>query len=190
MSHMEYPKISVENKIELLRNCAFLAGAPENMLSELAAKAGILRVTGEEEIVTKGEGGSTMYIIVSGRVYVHDGNVSRAHMGKGEVFGEMSVLDNELRSATVTTECDSMLISIERVDLFDALSTNPECFQGILQSVLRREREIVQLVQTRSEKLLGYEKELEIGRRIQADFLPDAMPEVENWEIATCRTRT
>jgi sigma-B regulation protein RsbU (phosphoserine phosphatase) len=186
MSQMEYPMISVENKIEMLRNCKFLAGAPEVMLCDLADKAGTLRVSGEEAIVTKGETGSTMYIIISGRVHVHDGNVSRAHLGEGEVFGEMSVLDNEVRSATVTTECDSMLLSIERADLFDALSANPGCFKGILQAVLHREREIVQLVQTRSEKLLGYEKELEIGRRIQADFLPEAMPQIENWEIATC----
>jgi sigma-B regulation protein RsbU (phosphoserine phosphatase) len=184
-AQMESPMISPENKIEMLRNCAFLAGAPGTMLSNLAARAGILRVPGGEAVVTKGEAGSTMYIIASGRVHVHDGNVSRAYLGEGEVFGEMSVLDSEVRSATVTTHDDTMLLSLERDHLFEALAENPACFQAILQAVLQREREIVQLVQTRSEQLLSYEKELEIGRRIQADFLPDTMPEIENWEIAT-----
>ena len=32
--------------------------------------------------------------------------------------------------------------------------------------------------------MLSYQKELEIGRRIQADFLPGSIPEIENWEIA------
>lgn len=181
----ESPMISPENKIEMLRNCAFLSGAPENMLADLAAKAQVLRVPGGEDIVTKGEEGSTMYIIASGDVHVHEGDVSRAYLGEGEVFGEMSVLDSEVRSATVTTEGDAMLLAIERDDLFAALAENPECFPGILRAVLRREREIVQLVQSRSEQLMSYEKEMEIGRRIQADFLPDSIPEIESWEIAT-----
>ena len=182
---MESPLISTENTIEMLRNCSFLAGAPESMLEDLAAKAGTVRVTEGQDIVTKGEEGSTMYILASGGVHVHEGGVSRARLGEGEVFGEMSVLDSELRSATVTAETDTMLLSLERDNLFAALAENPECFQGILQAVLRREREIVQLVQTRSEQLMSYEKEMEIGRRIQADFLPDDIPEIDGWEIAT-----
>ena len=74
---MEKPAISIENKIQMLRNCAFLSGAPENMLAELAAKAGILRLPGNEDVVTKGEEGSTMYIIASGQVHVHGGNSNR-----------------------------------------------------------------------------------------------------------------
>ena len=182
---MEYLDISAENKIDMLKGCAFLAGAPEKMLSDLAKNARILRVPADEDVVTKGETGSTMYIIGAGQVHVHDGEVSRAHMGTGEVFGEMSVLDSEVRSATVTTECECTLLCIERQTLFQALTLHPGSFQGILQAVLQREREIVDLVQTRSEKLLSYEKEMEIGRRIQADFLPEAMPEVEHWELAT-----
>jgi len=177
--------ISTENKVEMLRNCAFLSGAPERMLADLAATAGIIRVPGGEDIVRTGEEGSTMYIIASGEVHVHEGDVSRAVLGEGEVFGEMSVLDSEVRSATVTTRGDAMLLSLERDDLFAALAEHPECFQGILRAVLGREREIVQLAQSRSERLLSYQKELEIGRRIQADFLPDDIPEIHQWEIAT-----
>lgn len=40
-----------------------------------------------------------------------------------------------------------------------------------LRAVLQREREIVQEIKTRSSKLLSYQKEMKIGRRIQADFL-------------------
>jgi len=67
---------------------------------------------------------------------------------------------------------------------YDALSTDPEAFKAVLHAVLKREREIVQEIKTRSTKLLSYQKEMEIGRRIQADFLPGSIPEIENWEIA------
>ena len=126
-----------------------------------------------------------MYFIMSGKVRVHDGEVIMAYLGEGEIFGEMAVLDQDVRSASVTAESDVILLSLEREVLFNAISTNPDSFQSILRAVLQRERRIVQDVKARSLQLLAYEKELEIGRRIQADFLPEAVPEIENWEIAS-----
>ena len=182
---MEIPLTSVEHKIETLRNCVFLGDSPDSVLLTLASNAETLRVAGGETVITKGDAGSTMYFIISGKVRVHDGEVIMAYLGEGEIFGEMAVLDQDVRSASVTTESDVILLSLERNVLFDAISTNPESFQSILRAVLQRERRIVEDVKTRTEQLLAYEKELEIGRRIQADFLPETVPEIENWEIAS-----
>jgi sigma-B regulation protein RsbU (phosphoserine phosphatase) len=176
---------SIEHKIETLRNCVFFGDAPQSVLTDLANGAKTLRVTEGQTVITMGELGSTMYFIISGKVRVHDGDVVYTFLGEGEIFGEMAVLDQDVRSASVTCESDVILLSLERRVLFDAMSTNPKSFQSILGAVLQRERRIVQDVKTRTEQLLAYEKELEIGRRIQADFLPETMPEIENWEIAT-----
>ena len=181
---MESPLTSRENRIETLRKCLFLRGLKESVLNDLAIKAGTLRVASGETIITRGEEGSAMYFIISGKARVHDGEVTWAYLDEGEVFGEMAVLDSEVRSASVTTEIDSLLLSIEREVFYDALSTDPEAFKAVLHAVLKREREIVREIKTRSTKLLSYQKEMEIGRRIQADFLPGSVPEVENWEIA------
>jgi len=181
---METPLTSTENRIETLKKCMFLAGLQDSVLSSLASKAETLRVASDETIITRGEEGSTMYFIISGSARVHDGEVIWAHLKEGEVFGEMAVLDSEVRSATVTTESDSLLLSIERDVFYDALSTDPDAFKAVLHAVLKREREIVEQVKTRSTKLLAYQKELEIGRRIQADFLPGSIPKIDNWEVA------
>ncbi len=162
----------------------FLNGLQESVLSDLASKAETLRVASGETIITRGEEGSTMYFIISGSARVHDGEVIWAHLDEGEVFGEMAVLDSEVRSATVTMESDSLLLSIERDVFYAALSTDPDAFKAVLHAVLKREREIVQEIKTRSTKLLAYQKELEIGRRIQADFLPGSIPKIDNWEVA------
>lgn len=163
----------------------FLGDTANGVLAELAERTETLRVLGEETIITHGDTGSTMYFIISGCVRVHDGEVILATLEEGEIFGEMSVLDEEVRSASVTAQSDVILLSLERKALFDVLSANPESFKSVLRSVLHRERHIVHDVKTRTEQLLAYEKELEIGRRIQADFLPASLPEIENWEIAS-----
>lgn len=181
---METPLTSTENKIDTLKTCAFLGGLSESVLVSLAARAETLRLASGETVITRGEAGSTMYFVISGRARVHDGEVVWAYIEEGEVFGEMAVLDSEVRSASVTTESDSLLLSIERDVFYDALSTDPEAFKAVLHAVLKREREIVAEIKTRSTKLLSYQKEMEIGRRIQADFLPATLPKIDSWEIA------
>jgi len=182
---METSLISTETKIETLKKCEFLQGLKNSVLNSLVAKAEILSVDGGEKIVTRGEYGSTMYFIISGSARVHHGEVVLANIGTGEVFGEMAVLDAEKRSATVTTESKTLLLSIERDVFYESLSTDPNAFKAVMHGVLQRERQIIHEFRTRSTKLMSYEKEMEIGRRIQTGFLPSSIPVLENWELAS-----
>lgn len=182
---METPLASTASKIETLKRCAFLNGLAESVLANIAAGSETLQISSDETIITLGEPGSTMYFLISGQVRVHAGEVTWATIEAGEVFGEMAVLDAEVRSASVTAERDSLLLSVERDVFYHALSTDPGAFKAVLHSVLQREREIVHEIKTRTTKLIAFEKELEIGRQIQADFLPENLPDIEGWEIAS-----
>nr|AFI78695.1 stage II sporulation E family protein [uncultured bacterium ws085G8] len=126
-----------------------------------------------------------MYFIISGGARVHHGEVVLAILGTGEVFGEMAVLDSEKRSASITTESDTLLLSIEGDVFYECLSTDPNAFKAVIHGILQRGRETIREVKTRSTKLMAYEKEMEIGRRIQAGFLPGSIPDMENWEVAS-----
>jgi serine phosphatase RsbU (regulator of sigma subunit) len=173
-----------EERIALLKKCRFLAAAPAEMLERLAIRAAVEEAPAGTPVVKAGDSGSAMYIIAAGSARVHDGEVTLAKLGQGELFGEMTVLDEQLRSATVTALEDCRLLTIERGMLFDALRQYPDAFEGILRAVLQRERGIVEDVRNRTAELMGYQKELEIGRKIQSDFLPLSIPQVEQWDIA------
>ena len=181
---METAQTSAENRIETLRHCAFLKGLSDRILGELAATAEMQREVAGSTIVTQGESGSKMYFIISGTARVHHGEVALADIGPGDVFGEMAVLDSAERSASVTTQSDCMLLNIERDAFYHALSGDPGAFKAVIHAVLEREREIISEVGTRSTKLMAYQKEMEIGRRIQADFLPKSIPQLDNIELA------
>lgn len=181
---METPQTAREYRVETLRNCVFLSGLSNEVLEKLASSAETLRVEEGTTIVRAGESGSTMFFIISGQARVHDGEVSLAVISAGEVFGEMAVLDSEVRSATVTSECETLLLRVERDDFYQALAGNPGAFKAVIHAILQRNREIIGEVKSRSMKLLSYEKEMEIGRRIQADFLPKSIPQLENWQIS------
>ena len=121
--------LSPDERVTLFKNCRFLAAAPPAVLQQLAANAVGEAVPAGTAVVTAGESGHTMYIIAAGRVRVHDGEVTLAELGRGELFGEMTVLDEQVRSATVTALEDCRLLTIERGMLFEALHEHPEGFE-------------------------------------------------------------
>jgi serine phosphatase RsbU (regulator of sigma subunit) len=174
-----------EQRIAILKSCSFLSGIGKSTLAELARHSVTREFAEDTSVVTKGEHGSTMFFIVEGTVRVHDGDVVLARLGSGEVFGEMAVLDADVRSASVSTESPARLICLERDDLWRVIAQDTEALKTIIASVLQRERSIVKDVSERTAQVQAFEKELEIGRRIQADFLPEAVPEVDGWEIAS-----
>ena len=176
--------MSIEDRVEALRGCEFLSDSAESVLRALADRAEVIRASAGQRILTQGELGSDMYCIIEGAVTVHDEQVELASLDAGEVFGEMAVLDSEVRSASVTAINDTLLLRIERETFFEALADDAESLQAILRAVIHRERAIVRDVELRTRKLQAYEKELEIGRQIQAEFLPNRIPDLPGWDIA------
>jgi CRP/FNR family transcriptional regulator, cyclic AMP receptor protein len=97
-------------------------------------------------IVREGDAATGCFMIVSGRVEVSQGAASAtpmviATMGPGEVFGEMAVIDEHPRSATVraleATEC----VAIRRVDFMEVLRRRPAIAVQLLPVLVRRVRQ-------------------------------------------------
>ena len=109
-----------------------------------------------EVIIIENDMGETAYIIDRGRVEVTkqlDGE--KIHLGyieAGETFGEMSMIDDKPRSATVTAVEETVAREIHRDEFFDSLRTDPEISINILKVLFERLREshvkILQLQQT------------------------------------------
>ena len=99
-----------------------------------------------EVIIEEGRTGNGVYAITSGRVEVvkglNSGNPRRlAVLGQGEVFGEMALLDEWPRSASVRTLEDTACIGIDRWLFLAQLRKEPEVAIAMLQVLVRRLRE-------------------------------------------------
>ncbi|HSF28933.1 MAG TPA: universal stress protein [Candidatus Tectomicrobia bacterium] len=115
-------------------------------LAHLADAARIRTYRKGEVIVREGDPATGCFMIVSGRVEVSQGAASAtplvlATMGPGEVFGEMAVIDEHPRSATVraieTTEC----VAIRRADFVETLRRHPGMAAQLLPVLVRRVRQ-------------------------------------------------
>jgi len=115
-------------------------------LEAVLARATLRRVARGEIIRRRGDPGTGMVVIVSGRVRIglvsEDGReVTLTVLGPGEVLGEMTLLDGSDCSADATAQEDCALLMIERTQFLRLLRSNSElCLQlmSILFQRLRR----------------------------------------------------
>src|SRR6185503_12864937 len=90
----------------------------------------------------EGEIGTGFFVIVAGRVrVVRDGAVV-ARLGAGEFFGELSVLDQMPRNATVAAEEATSCLALASWDFDRVLLEEPALTLAILRGVARRLREV------------------------------------------------
>jgi hypothetical protein len=127
-------------KVVLLKSVGVFAHTADSALASVASIVEPVEVTAGEPIIGKGDMESCLYLIVRGRVRVHDGSRDIARLGQGEVIGEMAMLDPAPRSASVTAVEDGLLFRIEK-EAFDAvMADNPEVVQGVIRVLCRRLR--------------------------------------------------
>lgn len=83
------------------------------------------RRTGEP-IVREGESSSELYVVVRGKVQVEAKGSKLAELGAGAHFGEMGLVDDAPRSATVVALEPSVLLRLTRDDLWGLMRREPE----------------------------------------------------------------
>ncbi len=74
-----------------------------------------------ETVITEGEKGEELFIVLSGHVKVVRGGADLATFGPGDHFGEMALVRSQPRSATVLSAGDSQLMVIRRAEFFEIL---------------------------------------------------------------------
>lgn len=134
---------SLAERITLLRSVRFFASAPETALPAVAEVLEPVRLAPEQTLFYKGDVGDSMYVIVTGRVRVHDGDLVYNELDPGHVVGEMAVLDSEPRSASVTAIEPSVLLCLHQEPLYSLMGSHIGVARGIIQILTRNLRDRV-----------------------------------------------
>lgn len=131
---------------ELLGNVSIFSSLSPEELDQLLNATTTKRVEPKETLFRKGDPGNQLYGILSGSLKVTttgvDGkDVLFSLMGPGEVLGEIALLDNERRSATVVAVEATDLLVLDRRELIPFLERHPLAtigLAGVLASRVRR----------------------------------------------------
>lgn len=137
-----------------------------------------------QAVFNRGDTGHALYIILKGSVRIHDGDLELNTLREGEAFGEIAGLGGLERTASVTAEASLELLRVERDALYTAIQSRPEALKSLISMLCEHESGMADRMTHRSRRLHQTEQELEIGRRIQSGFLPDALPDIPEYEVA------
>jgi MFS family permease len=111
---------------------------PPTSLEKLARAAASETVPAGAAVVTQGEFGNTFYVIVSGSFEVSsDGRLLRT-LGPGDFFGEIALLRDVRRTATVSAATDSVVLAIRRMEFLSAVLGNLESARSVEEIVSSR----------------------------------------------------
>ena len=98
-----------------------------------------------EVLINEGDSGDTAYCVVTGEVVVWKvgefGPIELARLGPGAIFGEMSMVDEKPRSASVRALCSTRVKCIRRSQFLDSFENDPDFAASLLKILLERLRE-------------------------------------------------
>lgn len=130
----------------LLRNVPLFAQLPENQLALLARVVGRKTFPRNTTIISAGDVTDTLFIVLSGRLKVlmsddEGREVILAILAQGEFFGEMGLIDDAPRSATVISIEACELLSISKTDFKKCLGENFDIALGVMRGLVKRLRD-------------------------------------------------
>jgi len=167
----------------VLKTVPLFASFPEDQLRMLTTMVTRKSTPRSTTIMAGGDPTDSLYIVLSGRLKVmmsdsEGKEVILSILGPGEFFGEMGMLDDEPRSATVITIEPCELLSIAKRDFKKCLADNFEMAMAVMRGLVKRLRE--------ADRKIGSLALLDVYGRV-ARLLLDMAENVDGEKIVTKR---
>jgi len=126
--------------ITRIRSLTVFSGCSDEELGVARSLMTPIHVPAGTTLITEHEPGRECFIIQSGITIVAQGGVPVAHLGPGEVVGEMSLIDGAPRTATVCAETDLELFVQTEREFTALLERSPSVACNVMRMMSRRMR--------------------------------------------------
>jgi CRP-like cAMP-binding protein len=111
-------------------------------LKSLARRTADIAADAGQVLIKEGHGAYDFFVIISGEAEISRGGRVIAHLGQGDYFGELGLLDPALRDATVTARSPMELIVLSQWDFEQALEEAPGMTRRLLAGMAQRLRSL------------------------------------------------
>ena len=125
-------------KVELLKKVPLFSGCSKNELRELAKTADELDVREGTVLTREGKPGREFFVLIEGTARVTRNGKKIADLGPGDWVGEIALITNSPRTATVTTTSPVDLLAITDRRFHSVVETMPSIALKVLSSVGER----------------------------------------------------
>jgi len=138
--------VSLE-KLALLQQAPLFAGIDAAALGQLAQRAGTKRLSTDQPLFHKGDPGGELFGVLKGRLRVRglapDGRTMVfSYLDPGAIFGEISVVDQQPRSASIDAAEPSEVLVVHRSHFAPFVRENPQVAINLARMLAARLRRI------------------------------------------------
>ena len=127
-------------KTEQLREVPLFSACTDKELAQIARACDEMTVDADVLVVEEGAKGQEFFLIVAGEASVSRGGRRVASLGSGQYFGELSLLDDAPRNATVTAKTPLTLLRLGHREFAAVLDSWPGVAHKLLKQMARRLR--------------------------------------------------
>lgn len=127
-------------RVERLRRVPLFAGCTDKQLQFIASRADELDLPKGKVLCREGESGGDFFILLSGAAEASAGGRPLRTLRQGDFFGEIALIDNGPRTATVTVSEPARALILGPSQFRDVLHQNTEIVIAMLHAVVQRLR--------------------------------------------------
>ena len=127
--------------LEALRQVPLFDNLDEKDLDQLARQMHERRFPEGAEVTTEGATGAGFFIIAEGNADVSVGGEHRATLGPGDHFGEVALIDDGVRSASITAATDLLSYGLTPWEFRPFVEEHPQVAWALLETLARRARQ-------------------------------------------------
>ncbi len=132
-------------------------------------------------ILHEGQLGGHLFMLSSGEVRITLQGTMIDDLFAGDIFGEMTLLSEQTRSATVTAITDCVVIPVDNSQFMALVKRYPGLAVEIMNIMSERMRRSMMAEVTK----VRLEQDLAVGHQIQMSLLPGEAPQIPGWEFAS-----
>lgn len=134
--------ITTDQKADVLARLPLFAGISPDSLARLADVAGEQEFEQGDYVVRQGQVGTGLYVILEGEAVVLRGFEEVGRLSAGDFFGELAVIDQMPRAASVRAETPLRCLAIAAWDMLKLLDEDRALSRNLIRGLVARLREI------------------------------------------------
>jgi CRP/FNR family transcriptional regulator, cyclic AMP receptor protein len=137
---MRFSRKNKDAKVRLLSGVSLFSACSRGELGRIASLVDQLEVPKGKVLAREGDPGWEFFVVCEGRAEVTKRGRTVSSLGRGSFFGEMSLLDEGPRSATVTAETEMQLLVLTSRSFSALIAENPAVSRKLLRGMAERLR--------------------------------------------------
>lgn len=163
-----------EEKQQFLRSTELFSELPLERIRSICEVAHEIELPSDQILFEEGDDGDSLYLLVSGEISIIKSDTEVLSFNDvGYCLGEVALIDDKPRSATIKTLSPTRMLRITRDDFFAAMAREPLIGKGIFRVLNNKIRNDLEIHMSAIRKEIAQEESIRLAAEVQQSILPN-----------------